>query len=262
MRLRSIHVHPVKSLRGFAVEEWALDELGLEHDRRYMVVRPDGMFVTQRELPKMALIETALDRGELWLSIGARRLRIVEPAEGPELEVRVWRSTVRARLVGEEADRWLSDVLGAELRLVFIPTKTVRETNPLYAPGARTGFADGYPLLVVGQASLDDLNARLAAASESPVPMDRFRPNLVVEGSPPFAEDDWRDFSIGDVPLRIVKPCARCVIVSTDQATAVVGKEPLRTLATYRKVGNDVLFGQNAIHLAQGRLRVGDPVVV
>lgn len=258
LSVAALTIYPVKSCRGIAVDAWPLDRRGLRHDRRFMIVRKDGKFVTQRELPKLALIETAIDRGAGTLRIaqeGEGAITVpLSPEGGDALRVEVWGDEIQARTVGDAVDRWLSAVLGETLRLVYFPDETIRPVDPRYAEGFDTGFADGYPLLVVSQASLDELNARLAA----PVTMERFRPNLVVGGALAFAEDGWREVSLPDAAMRIVKPCARCVIVTTDQATAARDPEPLRTLATFRRRDNDVLFGQNAVVLKAGLLRVGD----
>ncbi len=263
MELSAIHVYPVKSCAGIAVRAAALDEMGLQHDRRFMVVRPDGVFLTQREQPRLALVRTAFERlgsPDQALRLdrpGAAPLRVpLTPAGGEAIAVTVWSDRVTAQLVSEHADRWLSAHLATAVRLVYIPPSTLRPVDPRYAAGARTGFADGYPLLIVSEASLDELNRHLDRA----VTMSRFRPNLVVRGASAFAEDGWRELRIGELVLRIVKPCARCAIVSTDQTTAERSAEPLRTLASFRRRGEGVLFGQNAIHLGTGTLRVGDAV--
>lgn len=185
-------------------------------------------------------------------------LHLPTTATGREQRITIWRDTVLARDVGDPAAAWLSAVLGMSCRLVQMPDSTERAVNPAYgAPGDIVSFADGYPFMLIGQASLDDLNARLA----SPVPMRRFRPNLVVAGAPPFAEDTWKRVRIGNMVFRVVKPCARCIIPTIDpEAGIFAGKEPLRTLATFRKVGSKVLFGQNLIAEGTGVLHTGAPV--
>jgi uncharacterized protein YcbX len=178
--------------------------------------------------------------------------------EGPGelLRVRIWRDQVMARGTTPEADAFFTAIAGEPLRLMRFPDREHRPVDPRYAEGFETQFADGYPVLVIGQASLDHLNDRL----ETPVAMDRFRPNLVVRGAGPFAEDGWRDLTVGDAALRIVKPCGRCVIVTTDQRTGERSPEPLRTLASYRRSGNEVMFGQNAVVTRPATIAVGDPV--
>ena len=180
--------------------------------------------------------------------------------DGMVRHVTVWRDTVPAHEAGERAAAWLTAFLGTPCRLVRMPESTERAVNPAFGePGDVVSFADGYPFLLIGQASLDDLNARLA----SPLPMRRFRPNLVVAGAESFAEDTWKRVQIGHIVFRVVKPCARCTIPTVDpEAGVFAGKEPLRTLATFRKFGSKVFFGQNLIAQGTGALRVGDPVAI
>ena len=235
-----------------------------------MVVDSRGSFVTQRERPRLALVETRIDRGCLTLgAAGAGEFTLPrDTAASIASEVTVWRSRVRGIDQGDDAARWLSSFLRADVRLVrFDDTKT-RHCNPEYVgdSGAHTLFSDGYPLLVIGQASLDDLNERLARKGHEPLPMNRFRPNVVVDGLDAFTEDHIDTLTTGDVALKLVKPCARCKVTTTDQATGRVGVEPLPTLSTYRR--NDalaaVLFGMNAIVLrgAGSALSVGDELRV
>jgi uncharacterized protein YcbX len=175
------------------------------------------------------------------------------------VSVTVWADTVDAADAGAEAAAWLSEFLGTDCRLVCFAREAVRPVDRVYAEASdQVGFADGFPFLLISQASLDDLNARLA----QPVPMLRFRPNLVIGGSEPYAEDDWRRIRIGDLTFRVAKPCSRCIIPTIDPATARRGSEPLRTLMSYRRRDNKVYFGQNLVHDAVGRLAVGMPVEV
>jgi uncharacterized protein YcbX len=259
VRLSGLFVYPVKSCRGVAVQNARLDVMGLELDRRFMVVNERGEFHTQRDLPQMATIATEIagDRLRLRVEHDELELALRPTGDGP-LDVTVWKDRVAARHVGASVDAWLTRHLGVSVQLAYIPDDVVRPVDSRYAHGSRTGFADGYPLLLIGQASLDDLNDRLA----SPLPMTRFRPNLVVTGATPFAEDDWRELRVGGVPMRIVKPCARCVIVDTDPETGARDTEPLRTLATFRRVGKEVMFGQNVVHDALGSLALGDRIEV
>jgi uncharacterized protein YcbX len=258
--VQQLVIYPVKSCRGIAVESWDLDARGLRHDRRFMVVTSGGTFLTQRELPALCQIATSLDLAEQQLLLrraGHGEIAVpLAPDGGAPIAVRIWGETVDARIVSSDVDAWLCAALGAPVRLVYFPDATHRATEAAYGEGFETGFADGFPVLILGQASLDDLNARLA----TPVPMDRFRPNVVVAGGAPFAEDAWRDVRCGDVTLRVVKPCDRCVITTTDQDTMARGPEPLRTLATFRRDDGKVLFGQNAVVIRGGRIRVGDGV--
>ena len=261
--LSELFLYPVKSLGGIAVARWELDAFGLRFDRRWMVVDPAGKFLTQRQHPQMARIRPRLDDGgRLTLSHPDQGEFAVPPAdpEAPRLRVQVWSDTVAAVPVGDAADRWLSEAIGVDCRLVWFPDDVKRQVDTRYAfLGDRTAFADGFPLLLIGQASLDDLNRRLA----SPVPMRRFRPNLVVAGAEPYAEDHWQRIRVGSVPMRVVKPCSRCVITTVDPDTGRrTGQEPLATLAKYRRRGKHVYFGQNVIHEGRGELVVGDMVEV
>lgn len=269
--LTGLFLYPVKSLRGCAVPSAEVDALGLIGDRRFLVVDETGRFLTQRTLPRMALIATALDPTHLTLSVpSAPSIRISRAPDptAPLRPVSVWKSeNLLAEDCGSEAAAVLSDFLSVRCRLVRIGAAFTRPILKATArPGDTVTFADAYPLLLISEASLADLNDRVVERGEDPLPMDRFRPNLVVAGCPPFAEDTWPRFRIGDVTFRSGGPCARCIMITTDQATAERGKEPLRTLATYRRDAidpTDVNFGQNLIHETKsGRLHVGDAVQV
>lgn len=261
MALGSLRVYPIKSCGGVSVGEWEADGCGLRLDRRWMLVDENGAFISQRRLPRMALIRIRIGPGRLGVEApGMPELEIpISPPGGKPTLAAVWGDLVEVLRVGEEADRWFSSFLGASCRLVHMPDDSVRHVDPDYGgPHDRVRLADGFPFLLISRASLEDLNARL----KEPLPMDRFRPNLVISGCDPYAEDRWRRVRIGGIEFRVVKPCARCAITTVDQRTAESGKEPLRTLATYRKVGSNVLFGQNLIHDSGGVLRVGDEVEV
>jgi uncharacterized protein len=263
--ISGLYSYPIKSCRGFAVERALVTRRGLEHDRLMMVVDEEGMFLTQREFPRMALIEPHLlpgDDGDLLTLRAPQMVPLDLPIRtgGPRSTVVVWRSTCQAVDQGDGAAAWLSDYLGSRVRLVRIADDFKRPVSPDFAvhPDDETSFSDGYPILIIAQASLDDLNTRLA----TPLPMNRFRPNLVVSGCAPFAEDTWQRIRMGGIDFALVKPCARCQITTTDQATAEVGKEPLTTLATFRRIDGKVMFGQNVIGLGTGVVRVGDRVEV
>lgn len=253
-------VYPIKSCAGFPVGQWDATATGFRHDRRWMLVDDDGAFLSQRRLPRMALIRTRLADDQLLVSApGMPPLDLPLQPEGPRTLASVWGDAVEVLRAGKDADGWFSGFLSVPCRLVFMPEDSVRPVDLAYSrAGDRASLSDGFPFLLVSAASLDDLNARMP----EPLPMDRFRPNLVVEGCGPYAEDGWSRVRIGEVEFRVVKPCARCAITTTDQKSAGRGKEPLRTLATYRKVGSDVLFGQNLIPDSQGTLRTGDPLDV
>ncbi len=269
MHLSGLFLYPVKSLRGFAVVAAAVDDLGLFGDRRFLVIDDTGKFLTQRSLPRMALVETGLDPTALTLSAaGTGSVRVPRAADprAPLRTVTVWKSEgLLAEDCGGEAATFLSDFLGARCRLVRIGDKFSRPVLKHAAhPGDRFTFADGAPLLAISEASLADLNDRIVADGEDAVPMTRFRPNLVVGGCAAYAEDTWPRFRIGDVTFRSAGQSARCTVTTTDQLTGERGQEPLRTLATYRRDATDptdVNFGQNIIQETKaGTVRVGDAV--
>jgi uncharacterized protein YcbX len=263
VHVSGLFIYPVKSCRGHSVTSAELDDHGIIGDRRFMIVAAaDGMFLTQRSHPRMALIETTLTKGTLILS-SPQRSEVTIPLDASfgQRRVTVWKSTVNADDCGEEAAEWLTGFLGLPLRLVRMGGTYQR---PMLKAAAQAGdvvsFADSCPFLVISEASLADLNSRLA----QPLPMNRFRPNLVVAGCEPYAEDDWARLRIGDLAFRTAGPCTRCAITTTDQLTAARGKEPLKTLATYRRDPDDpgdVNFGINLIHESKrGTLRMGDTV--
>ncbi|MEU9704042.1 MOSC N-terminal beta barrel domain-containing protein [Streptomyces sp. NPDC047981] len=268
-RLRSVHVHPVKALRGHALAEAEVQPWGLAGDRRWAVVDASGTVVTQRRHPRMALASAEpLPGGGIRLSAaGHRTLAVEEPRPSSTIRVEVFDTPVEAVPADPAADAWLSDFLGAESRLVHMDDPARRRPiDPEYAlPGETVSFADGYPLLVTTSSSLDALNALIAHgdhADEGPLPMNRFRPNVVVEGTAPWAEDGWTRLAIGEVTFRVAKACGRCVVTTTDQLTAVRGKEPLRTLARHRRQGSRLIFGQNLVPEHPGTVRVGDEVKI
>lgn len=265
--LSEIWVYPVKSLAGIPLQTAVVEPRGLQYDRRWMLVDAAGQFVTQREIAGMALLGTAVEPPFLSVFLKknpAQKIQIpLDPpvSEMAKMRVQVWSANCAARRYGSEINDWFSDVLGQKLQLVFMPDTTRRPADSRYAPrGQHVSFADGFPFLLIGQASLDELNSRLA----QPLPMNRFRPNLVFTGGAPFEEDGWSHFFIGDQPFQGVKPCGRCIITTTDQETALRAAEPLKTLAMYRRVENKILFGQNAVWLgreAAPRISVGAEIV-
>ncbi|MGM0575195.1 MAG: MOSC domain-containing protein [Myxococcota bacterium] len=261
LRLAAVYVHPLKSARGLRVDAWPADEMGLVRDRRLMAVDEHGRFLSQRNHPRMALLRPSLEGVRLRIEAPDMPDSLVVPLygdDGPGREVEIWGDRVEALAVEDHG--WMSRFFGFPAGLVRIPDHARRQVDPRYArEGDRVGFADGFPFLLIGQGSLDDLNGRL----ERPVSMERFRPNLVIEGAPPFAEDAWRRIRVGDITFEVAKPCARCVLTTVDQASGEPdGREPLRTLATYRTAEGGVMFGQNLLHRGLGTLRVGDPVTV
>lgn len=262
----ALHIYPVKGFQGIEVREARCTDRGFAHDRRFMVVDTEGEFLTQRSHPLMATVWTDLRDGVLTLS--AADAGSVDVGLAPEgaatMKVRVWSSIVDAVPASPAADAWISDYLGTPCRLVYMPEASERYSNPQYAANRRVSFADGYAYLVIGEASLADLNRRLVAKGRTALPMNRFRPSLVVAGSAPYAEDGWREIRVGGAALGAAKPCGRCEVTTTDQATGEVrGPEPLATLAEYRSSREfGTMFGMNFVTLETGVLRVGDRVEI
>lgn len=260
--LSSLIYYPIKACRGHEVEAWNVGRMGLDLDRRLMIVTPDGEFLTQRQISKLALINPVLNDDVLTLSApNMDSLQVAIRTSGHSWSVNIWKSKgVQAIDQGEEAVEWLSDFLDTSVRLVHIADGYKRLVNQEYAVNAddHTGFADGYPILIISEESLQDLNSRL----ETPVPMNRFRPSIVVKGCEPYAEDTWNRIQIGDVKLAIVKPCARCEVTTIDKETLERRKEPLKTLGKYRKHALGAIFGQNVIPLNEGRLQLGMDVKI
>ena len=264
--LSAHHIYPVKGLKGSAVEAARCTDRGLGHDRRWMVVDRDGTFISQRSHPKMATVWTEIDGDRIVLSApDVESVALPLEHEVPAtLSVTVWSSTCKAVPGPREVDEWLSDYLGEDCRLVYMPDTTRRNSNPRYAGYyKRVGFADGYAYLVIGEGSLADLNARLLAKGHPALPMNRFRPNLVIAGGAAFAEDGWKRIRIGEAVLQRAKPCGRCQVTTTDQATGEVrGPEPLATLSGYRDSAEfGVMFGMNFVTQSAGRIAVGDTIV-
>ena len=268
MRIHSLHIHPVKSLRGCDVTSVEIDELGFVGDRRFLVVDRQGEFLTQRTIPAMATVATALSGDSLTLSTddhGSVSVSRISDPHAPLCPVNVWRdSGLLAEDCGNEVAAWLQRVLGLRCRLVRIGGRFHRPvTKPAAQAGDFVSFADAAPILIASTASLDELNRRIRLHGNEPVPMNRFRPNLVIEGCEPFAEEDWPAVQIGSVHLRSAGPSERCIMTTTDQYSGRRGVEPLRTLATFRRItgGNAVCFGVNFIQESKsGHLSVGDLV--
>ncbi|MEU1308294.1 MOSC N-terminal beta barrel domain-containing protein [Streptomyces cinnamoneus] len=266
--LTAVHFYPVKSMAGCAPGEAAVEPWGLAGDRRWILATPDGRFITQRQQPRLALASAEpLPGGGVRLAApGLAPLDVPVPPHGDEAgttPVEIFEDKVEAVRAGAAADAWLTAYLGTEARLLHMDDPARRRpVDPRYAaPGDTVSFADGYPLLLTTTASLQELNSLIAAGDhpgEGPLPMNRFRPNVVVDGTEPWAEDGWRRVRIGEVAFRVVKPCGRCVVTTTDQRTAERGKEPLRTLARHHRIGKKLVFGQNLIPEHTGVVRVGD----
>ncbi len=268
-QLASIHIYPVKAMRALDLGESLVEPWGLAGDRRWLVVDPAGRFISQREEPQLARVVARYDGSGLAVTLdapGRAPITVGAPRAdaGAELTpVSVWRSRLEAALAGPEADDWLSAYLSRPVRLVHLDDPRRRAVDQEYgARGDTVSFADGYPLLLTSASSLDELGKWLADDGDEPVPMNRFRPSVVVAGAEPWDEDHWRRIRVGAVPFRVAKPCGRCVVTTTDQATGERGSQPLSMLGRKRRFGQDLVFGQNLIPDAQGRIRVGDPVEI
>ncbi len=267
IRIAALFVYPIKSTRGVSVGEARVEPRGLAGDRRLMLVDAAGEFVTARKFPGLLRVEAQLEAEGLTLRAPGRPELRLGPGGGAveELEVRVWADRCRAEAVGAEADAWFRALLGREVRLVRLPE---RHRRPARGAGVREGdevsFADALPALLVNLASVREVEERVGAALGA----ERFRPNLVVDGAPPFAEDNWREIRVGGaegVRFEVARPCPRCGLITVDPETARIHPrgEPLRTLATFRRgPSGDVLFGQNLVPRGTGTIRVGDPVEV
>ncbi|MCF1592880.1 MOSC domain-containing protein [Streptomyces muensis] len=269
-QLQSIHVHPVKAFRGTAPREAVVEPWGLAGDRRWALIDDGGKVVTQRQQPRLALAAAELlPGGGVRLSApGMDPLTVPVPTTPAAVPMQIFRDKVEAVLAEDDAAHaWCTTFLGTGTRLVHMDSPgTRRPVDPQYAlPGETVSFADGFPLLVTTTASLDALNSLIAHgdhADEGPLPMNCFRPNVVVSGTAAWAEDDWSRIAIGEVAFRVPKKCGRCVVTTTDQATAERGREPLHTLGRHRRLDGKLVFGQNMVPLSRGTIRVGDPVTI
>ncbi len=255
-----ITIYPIKSLGGISLQSAIVEERGLQHDRRWVLADEQNRFMTQRDNEQMALIDVSVEPDGLKVS---HRLKKIAPLIVPfkpqttdNQIITIWDDAVNAIRVNDEADAWFSAVIGKKCHLFYQPDNSIRLTDPRYSitKEEHTSFSDGYPILIIGQASLDNLNERL----DEKITMKRFRTNLVFSGGEAHEEDEWKYFKVGDTKLVGVKPCARCIMTTINPETAEKGKEPLRTLNKYRNFGNKILFGQNLLVVETGRVSVGD----
>ncbi len=282
LTVSSLHTYPIKSCKGLNHAAISLDRKGMVGDRRLLIVDEHGRFLTQRELPAMVHIAATFTAEGMRLEAPAMPplellLTDIPDADHALMNVVIWQDSIEAVSQGRAAAEWLRTFLNVSCQLVAMERNVRRIVDQTYAPRPddETSFVDGFPLLLISEASLDDLNSRLQTRGEQPIPMNRFRPNIVVSGCEAFAEDRWKQLRIGGIVFNVVKPCGRCIITTTDQETGVRGKEPIATLKTYRKNsdGTKILFGQNLIHHFDHKfatdgsqplpvLRVGDVVEV
>lgn len=261
--ISQLFIYPVKSLGGFEVTAAKLTDRGFQYDRRFMLIDGTNNFLTQREHSVMSLLQTAIEDNKLVIfhkSNTADKISVpLQPAPGNIIKVKVWDDECTAGYVSEEADEWLSNKLSLSCRLVYMPDSEKRLVDEKYAHNKEiTNFSDGYPLLIIGQASLDDLNSRLAES----LPMDRFRPNIVFTGGQPYDEDIMEQLVINGIDMYGVKLCARCTITTISQTNGIKGKEPLKTLAAYRMKNNKIYFGQNILYKYTGHVKQGDDIAI
>lgn len=264
LTLSEIYIYPIKSLGGISLQSSMVDKRGLRYDRRWMLIDSNGRFLTQREHPQMALMNVSIvDEG---LSVRHKQNnsipKLLIPFDSDSInnvDVQIWNDNLNALHVSPKADKWFSDVLGFRCRLVYMPDDEKRFVESNFNSGDDiVSFADGYPFLIIGQQSLDDLNSRL----KEKFPMNRFRPNFVFTGGTAYTEDDWKYFKIGKITFDAIKPCSRCVLTTTNQETGERGEEPLRTLSNYRKIDNKVMFGMNLISEQTGLVNLEDELKV
>jgi uncharacterized protein YcbX len=262
LRISQLYIYPIKSLGGIALNSARLTDRGLEHDRRWMLIDENNRFLSQRENAQMALFKTDLESDTIKVTYATDNSFIhipFTPLKRDTIEVTIWDDTCTGQYVSNEADAWFTQKLGINCRLVYMADNTHRLTDPRYTTeGTITSFSDAYPLLLIGQASLDDLNSRLIDA----LPMNRFRPNIVFTGGEPYSEDTMQHIIINGINIYGVKLCARCIMTTIDQITTHKSKEPLKTLAGYRRKGNKILFGQNLTNISEGIINIGDELQV
>lgn len=263
LQLSEIWIYPIKSLGGISISQAQVTDRGLVHDRRWLLIDENNRFLSQREHPQLALFQIALLEDKMQVVYKTNGSTIAFPLEMNNcknpLSVTVWEDVMLGYEVSLEVSNWFSKILGFSVRLVYMPDESHRKVPQEYAvtPNDINSFSDGFPFLIIGQSSLDDLNSRL----KTPIGMNRFRPNFVFTGGQAYEEDAWQEFLIGALTFYGVKPCSRCVMTTVDQEKGVLsGKEPLKTLAKYRMVDNAVLFGQNLIGPSKGQLFVGDVI--
>jgi len=262
LRISQLCIYPIKSLGGISLDTALVTDRGLQHDRRWMLIDANNRFLSQRENTQLALFQFGITLRGLTVTYTPDASVITIPflpVNGEVVDVTIWDDTCMAQIVSDEVNAWFTERLNTPCRLVYMPDNSLRPTDPRYTTeGTITSFSDAYPILMIGQASLDDLNGRMA----EPLPMDRFRPNVVFTGGEPFSEDTMKHISINGIDMYGVKLCARCVMTTVDQQSAKKGKEPLKTLARYRLKNNKIYFGQNLVQNGTGVLNVGDELQV
>ena len=260
LKLSEIWIYPIKSMAGIALDRADVLSKGLRFDRRFMLADDHGVAITQREVPQLALCRPAINDHNIEVRYGDAFIKIpLAPQSGRIINASVWGDAIQAIEVDEEISRWFCEALNISCRLLYFPEHHARPVDAKYQISEENvSLADAFPFLIIGESTLADLNERL----DSPIPMNRFRPNFVFSGGKAFAEDTWFEFSIGDCHFTAMKRCARCIIITTDQETTQRSAEPLRTLATYRGENNKVYFGQNVLHRKGNSVKIGDEINV
>jgi uncharacterized protein YcbX len=262
LKISELYIYPVKSLGGIKIDKGYITDRGFQHDRRWMLVDINNQFISQREAPQLALLKVDVLADSLKITHKASPACIIipfEPLTNEFAAVTIWDDVCTGQFVSTDADKWFTEMIKMKCRLVYMPDDTLRLTNPKYTPGDNlTSFSDAFPFMIIGQASLDDLNNRLL----QPLPINRFRPNIVFTGGRPYQEDIMDEFTINKVTFNGVKLCARCIITTTDQDKVIRTQEPLKTLATYRFRDNNVYLGQNLINSGLGHIAVGDEICI
>ncbi|MEK6782003.1 MAG: MOSC N-terminal beta barrel domain-containing protein [Bacteroidota bacterium] len=267
-RISEIWIYPIKSLAGIRLQKAIVKQKGLLYDRRWMLVDKDGRFLTQREHPEMALFRVTIDHETLIISRqqsnsgdlpDSIKLNLMQEVSGDTVKVKIWDDEVEAFEMEPGFSSWFSKYINIECRLVFFPEKNRRDVDPDYAiRNEQVSLADGYPFLIIGQSSLDELNRRL----KNQVSMKRFRPNFVFMNGLPHEEDSWRNFTIGSIIFEGVKPCSRCVLTTVNPDTAERGDEPLKTLSAYRRKNGKINFGENLLARTDGEVSEGDVIEI
>jgi len=262
LTISKLFVYPVKSLGGISLNSALITDRGLQYDRRWMLIDENNTFISQREFPSLALLQTDLTKEGIVVEHKHNHITFTipfHPQTKSFVDVIIWDDTCKAQLVSQAAHDWFSEILSFPCRLVFMPDAIERKVDANYAyDNEITSFSDAFPFLLIGQSSMDDLNNRLTEK----LPIDRFRPNIVFTGGEPYEEDLMEHFVVSGIHFFGAKLCARCTIPTIDQHTGVRGKEPLKTLATYRKLNNKIYFGQNLLHKGEGEITVGDTIEV
>ncbi|GAB2980812.1 MOSC domain-containing protein [Mucilaginibacter puniceus] len=261
LKISQIYIYPIKSLGGISLQQAEITDRGFKYDRRWMLIDDNNRFLSQREVAVMALLKVALSDSGLLVTntVDNTSLHIpFLPQKNEFIDVTIWDDNCTGQLVSDKADKWFTQALGLNCRLVYMPDDSHRPTDPRYAPDHITSLSDGYPFMMIGQASLDELNSHL----DEVLPMNRFRPNLVFTGGMPYQEDTMNEFTINGIRFNGVKLCARCNITTINQDDASKGKEPLRTLAGYRSKNKKIYFGQNVVHKGVGVVNVGDELTI